>query len=199
MSLAEKDWTRVSLHKVIVTFLRSERVRVESACANSKLPRELWSDALSSILEKPNTEDPEENRTRLRLLYLIRHLFVLEIPPDTEWWEVCSLTDKELEELHVVNHEGWNDPADRNELRKVAERKRIELRAEPSVWEPAILWAHDMHGPFTIIEGNNRLTAYAGSGRTGLKMPVLVGLSPMRCIWHIFDKPEFLIQDLLLQ
>jgi hypothetical protein len=199
MSLAEKDWTRVSLHKVALTYLRAERAKVEAVCGNSKLPRGLWSEALSRILDKPNIDDPEENRTRLRLLYLIRNLFVLEIPPDTEWWEVCNLTDKDLEELHVVNHEGWNDPADRNELRKVAERKRIELSAEPSTWEPAILWGHNRRGPFTIIEGNNRLTAYVGSGRTGINTPVLVGLSPMRCIWHIFDRAEFLIQDLLRQ
>jgi hypothetical protein len=34
---------------------------------------------------------------------MIRNVFVVEIPPDTEWYEVHSLTDKELAELRVVN------------------------------------------------------------------------------------------------
>lgn len=40
------------------------------------------------------------------------------------------------------------------------------------------LWGHDRSGPYTILEGNNRLTAYESTGRTGkLSLPVLVGLS----------------------
>jgi hypothetical protein len=199
MSLAEKDWTRTSLHNVVLAYLRAERQKVESACANSRMPGALWMGALSKILNQPNTNDAEENRTRLRLLYMIRNLFVLEIPPDTEWWKISSLTDNDLEELYVVNNAGWNDPADNNELRRVAGRRKIELQTGPSTWEPPILWGHDKRGPFTILEGNNRLVAYVCSGRTGIDTPVLIGLSPMRCFWHAFDKAEFLIQDLLRQ
>ena len=60
------------------------------------------------VLDHPKLDDPEENRARLRLFYLTgRHVFSIEIPPDTEWYEVHDLTDTELGELHVVNYEEW--------------------------------------------------------------------------------------------
>jgi hypothetical protein len=54
-----------------------------------------------------------------------------------------------------------------------------------------------MNGPFSILEGNNRLTAYACSTHSGLNTPVFVGLSPMRCLWHLVDRTGPLMQDLL--
>jgi hypothetical protein len=110
---------------------------------------------------------------------------------------VHSLTDNELGDLHVVNYHEWNDPADKNELAKVAARKKTQLQSEPSSWEPPILWGHDKNGPFAIIEGNNRLTAYAASGRSGLNIPLFVGLSPIKCIWLILDNASPLMQDLI--
>jgi len=97
----------------------------------------------------------------------------------------------------VVNYQHWNDPADKNELALVAVRKPLQLKALPASWEQCILWGHDKKGPFTIIEGNNRLIAYKASAQTGLNIPVLVGLSPTRCIWHILDNCGFLMQDLI--
>jgi hypothetical protein len=129
-------------------------------------------------LDQPNLDDPEENRARLRLFYLTgRCVFIVEIPPDTEWYVVHDLTDNELGELHVVNYQEWNEPEDKNELMKVAARKKIPLREPPSAWQPPILWGHSPTGPFTIIEGNKRLTAYAGSGQSDLRIPVVVGRS----------------------
>src|SRR5215510_5621248 len=107
MSLAEKNWTGVSLHRMILAYLRAERARVEVVCRNSKLPRLLWRRTLAEILDEANIDDPEENRTRLRLLYLFRSPIVFEIPPDTEWWEVNNLTDNELEDLYVIGSAGW--------------------------------------------------------------------------------------------
>jgi hypothetical protein len=130
---------------------------------------------------------------------MIRNVFVVEIPPDTEWYEVKSLTDTELSELHVVNYQDWNDPADKNELTKVAVRKPLELRERPESWEQCILWGHDKKGPFAIIEGNNRLTAFVASGRSGLNIPIFVGLSSMRCVWHILDNCRFLMQGLIVR
>jgi hypothetical protein len=189
MSLAQMKWAPVSIHKVILTWLRSERGT--NARSSSAFPMPLWSLGLSRLLDQPNLDDPEENRARLRLFYLTgRWLgFFVEIPPDTEWYEVHNLTDHELGELHVVNYADWNDPGDKNELAKVAARKQIALREPPSSWEPPILWGHNNAGPFTIIEGNNRLTAYAASGQSGLNRPV-----PMQCVWHVLDNCEFLMR-----
>jgi hypothetical protein len=197
MSLAQMKWVSASIHHAILAWLRAER---DPKLTNLLLPFPplLWSAGLSRLLDQPKLDDPEENRARLRLFYLTgRHVFSVEIPPDTEWYEVHDLTDTELGELHVVNYQEWNDPADKNELMKVAARKKIPLREPPSAWQPPILWGHSTAGPFTIIEGNTRLTAYAGSGQSGLHIPVLVGLSKMQCVWHILDSCQFLMQDLI--
>ncbi len=196
MSLAEKDWRRVSIHQIVLAWLRAERnTRVANWLAS--LPSDnKWEARLSSLLDQANINDAEENRARLRLLYLIRSPFVVEIPPDTKWYEVRNLTDGELGQLHVVNYGDWKSPGDKNELAKVAARKKLELQQAPATWEPPILWGHEKEGPFTIIEGNNRLTAYVGSGETDLDIAVFVGLSPLRCVWHIHDKCGFLMHDL---
>ncbi len=123
-------------------------------------------------------------------------MFVGEIPADTEWYAVDSLTDEDLPELRAVNHPDWTNPADANELLKVAARKQCVLEAEPQNWESPILFGHDQTGPFTILEGNSRLTAYARSGQSGLNIPVLVGVSRLPCIWHIIDKCHVLAYDL---
>jgi hypothetical protein len=188
-------WTRVSMHKVILAWLRGER---NSGLAVMLSQSYLQSPELSKLLDRADLNDPDENRARLRLFYLYRSVYFLEIPPDTEWFEVHNLTDNELEELHVVNFADWNDPSDKNELAKVAARKNKPLDAPPSNWEPPILWGHNWQGPFTIIEGNHRLAAYAASGLSGLSTPVFVGLSPMACVWHIFDDCKLMMQDLII-
>ena len=198
MALAAMRWTRVSIHKVVLAWLRAER-ETHVAKALVAFPEPVWSLGLSNLLDRPNLNDPDENRARLRLLYMIRNLFLVEIPPDTEWHEVHTLTHTELPELRTVNYQHWNDPNDKNELPKVAARKKLPLRVAPSSWERPILWGHDRNGPFTIIEGNNRLTAYAASGQSGLNIPAFIGLSTMRCVWHLSDNSGFLIQDLILR
>jgi hypothetical protein len=181
---------------VVLAWLRAER-HSRLAAALLRFPAPVWQPGLTNLLDQADLNDPEQNRARLRLLYVIRNIYVLEIPPDTEWYEVASLTDADLAELHAVNHQTWTDANDRNELQSVAMRKRLAMSSDPSTWDPPILWGHDRSGPFTILEGNNRLTAYAGSGRTGLSIPVLVGLSAMKCVWHILDGATPLVGDLI--
>jgi hypothetical protein len=85
MSLDAKQWTRVSMHHVVLAWLRSERdTNIQRILA--QLPALLWAPGLSQLLDHANLNDSEENRARLRLLYLIRNIFVLEIPPDTKWY-----------------------------------------------------------------------------------------------------------------
>jgi len=195
MSLAQKNWSPASIYKVVWAWLAAERdTRVAGLL--SSLPAAVWSSGLSTLLDNPNLDDPEENRATLRLLYMIRNPIIVEIPPDTAWYEVHNLTDSELAELRVINSGDWTDPTEKNEIAKVAARKRLALRAPPCSWVPLVLWGHDRNGPFTILEGNNRLTAYAGSGRSDLNIPVFVGLSPIACVWHILDNCRFLMQDL---
>ena len=97
----------------------------------------------------------------------------------------------------AMNYHEWTDPADQNELVKVGARKHFQLTNPPSEWGSIVLWGHAKQGPFTIIEGNHRLTAYVGGGGVGLDIPVLVGLSPLKCHWHILDASPLLMQDLI--
>jgi hypothetical protein len=112
---------------------------------------------------------------------------------------VCSLTNASLTELHVVNHSHWVDPGDDNELLKVATRKMFTLSSDPNEWDTPILWGHEQTGPFTILEGNHRLTAYAATSREDLRIPVFVGLSSTACYLHLPDHTDFLLYDMFPQ
>jgi len=190
------NWTRVSMHKVVRAWLRAER-DTNVARQLSQLPELLWAPGLSKLLDHPDFENSNENRARLRILYMIRSLFVVEIPPDTAWYEVRNLTHSALGELRVVNYGDWTVSTEQNQIAKVAARKKPTLELSPENWDPPILWGHNRNGPFTILEGNNRLTAYAASGRSDLNILVFVGLSPMACVWHILDRCTSLMQDLI--
>lgn len=194
MSLADMAWTRVTMHPMVVAWLRAER----DGYVTQVLPQTGLSQArLAQLLDNTNIEDADENRARLRLLYWARNLFVLEIPPDTEWYEVRNLKHEHIGELLVVNHAAWTNSSDSNELLEVAIRKDQPMRTPLSQWHPPILWGHDRTGPFTIIEGNNRLVSYANSGQTDLDMPVFIGISSMKCLYHLPDQSGPLIRDML--
>lgn len=194
MSLADMKWTCVPIHRVVIAWLRAER----DGYVAEVLPQTGLSQAqLVQLLDRANLDDAEENRARLRLLYWARNLYVLEIPPDTDWYEVVNLKHEHIGELLAVNHPAWTDPSDCNELLKVAARKGRPMLAPLSQWQPPILWGHDRTGPFTIIEGNNRLVSYAKSGQVNLDMPVFIGLSPIRCLYHLPDRSGPLIRDML--
>lgn len=187
VSLIDMKWRSVTVHAVVAEFLRSERHRLIA------LPR----DALA-LIDQPNIVDPPENHARLRYLALIRRQLLGEIPPDTRWYKVCTLTDGNLPELYVIGRCGFDDPCgrDQNELQSVASRRPEQMNSAPPNWESPILWGHDRSGPFTIIDGNHRLIAYASQGqRSGLSVPVFVGLSQTPCFWHIFDPPNKLVND----
>jgi hypothetical protein len=182
------------MHHVVLAWLRAER---DSYVAEVQPKTGLSVLEIAGRLDSPDLENPVQNRARLRLLYWARNLFVLEIPADTEWFEVRNLKHEHTGELLAVNHAAWTDKADKNELQKVAKRKAQPLRKPLSEWELPILWGHDSDGPFTIMEGNNRLTSYVGSGQTDLDIPVFVGLSPLKCLYHLPDQAGPLIRDTL--
>jgi len=180
-------WTPVSIHEVVAEFLKSER---DTAAG-------FIQSAMTSIIDNPDLTNSLQNHLRLKLLFIIRRWIVGEIPLDTIWYEVQNLTDQELNELHVIARCGWDDPGDRNELRKVAMRKPEKLISGPIDWRRPVLWGHSKDGPFTIIEGNHRLIAYASNSSTsGLKISALVGLSPTPCTYHIHDPADVIARDL---
>jgi hypothetical protein len=187
MSLVSKQWQLVPIHHVILPWLRAERTT--NLRNRLLLPEAVWKLAVDPLLDKADLNDPEENLARLRFIYVMRNVFFTEIPVDTEWFEVLNLTDQEIPELRAVKHQDWTDPQgqDSNELEKVAVRKQIDAIAPPSVWEAPIPFGHDRSGPFTIMEGNKRLTGYVRSGQKGIDIPVFVGISKLKCLWHFGD------------
>jgi hypothetical protein len=110
------------------------------------------------------------------------------VPRDTAWYEVRYLEREHLGQLLVIGRCGWDDGADRNELLAVAKRRRLVLETPPDKWSAPILWGHRRTGPLTILEGNNRFVAYAATtAPPALWIPVYVGLSENRCVWHLPD------------
>jgi hypothetical protein len=138
------------------------------------------------LIDKANLSDDVQNRHRRELLYSQRAPLLCNVPSDTAWHEVRYLERVHLRQLLVIGGNcGWDDPADRNELLVVAKRRNIALEESSERWDEPILWGHTTDGPFTVLEGNNRLVAYAGmTDPPPLKIAVYVGLSPTLCIWH---------------
>jgi hypothetical protein len=152
MAFADMNWTAISIHCVVLEFLRAEREKHFS-----------FYPPWLPLIDNPNPNDPMENHRRLRLSYLKRAIFMFEIPPDTQWYEVHSLTENEADELYVAARYNPQWDAAGNKLDKVA-------------------------GPFTIVEGNHRMLAWAHANpRPQLNISVYVGLSPSYCCWHFAD------------
>ena len=118
------------------------------------------------VIDNPDLNDPLQNHKRLRLLYLKRAKFIIEIPPDTTWWNVRSLTEDELGELGVsAQHtEQWN--VDNYKLESVAAVVRKGLTSPPTT---SARTHHPVGsretGPFSILEGNHRMLACANTAR----------------------------------
>src|SRR5262249_58732150 len=129
--------------------------------------RERYARALAKLgpglVEAPDPADAEQNRLRMRMLYHMRRHLVGEIPPDTEWHEVRWLTEQHIDELRVIGRCEWDNPLDRNQLRRVAARAPRQALPPPPL-RPVVLWGHRPDGPFTSLEGNHRLTALAAAG-----------------------------------
>lgn len=182
MRLKNQKWRRISIHAVYAAFLKSEWERIP---LRKNWPR--------SLVTHPNLRDRRENYVRLKLLYGHRWRLFMEIPPDTVWHVVTALTERHLHELRVIGRFAWDHPGHKNELLQAAARRPRPMRQPPRRWERIILWGHHKSGPFTILEGNHRLTAYAATpGAPAFSLPVYVGLSPSLCSLHLADKVPLL-------
>jgi hypothetical protein len=177
-TLAEETWLSCSAHEMTLTFLRSEWANCPTISAN-------WDHRLIAQCDIANRID---NNLRAQMLWSIRGALLQQIPGDTQWFRVQYLRRIHFSELRVINYPTWNSATDMNELEKAARRMPQEIwRGTKDEWSP-ILWAHDPEGPFTIIEGNHRLTALAQPGNdVGLELVAYVGLSSNRCNWHLPD------------
>ncbi len=185
MDLSDEEWLPVSGQSMHLMWLRGEREKPE---VQRELAR-LDPSRAGSLFERPDLRSPEENRLRMEILYGFRGTILNEVPGSTTWHEVRYLRHGHLASLRVIYSLEWCSPTDRNELHKVAMRRSRRLLTDPGKWASPILWGHARQGPFTILEGNNRLVAYVTSRREDLTVPAIIGLSPSSCTWHPDDHP----------
>jgi hypothetical protein len=175
--LKDQLWRRVTVHAVHLAFVRAEWNKIPLARPEER-----------QLIEAPDLTNVSENNRRRELLYSRRAPLLAKIPRDTAWHEVQHLERTHLEQLFVIGRCDWDDSKDKNELSNVAKRKHFVLETPPARWSEPILWGHSQVGPFTILEGNHRLVAYAGmSEPPTLKIRVYVGLSRNPCFWHLRD------------
>lgn len=175
--LSKQRWTHVSVHHVVWAFLVSEWDRFPNKITKK----------YNSLIFAPSLTDREQNSQRLKILRTRRRAIIKRLPRNTRWFLVKYMCRHHLADLRVINHDSWNSSLDRNELPLVALRKRVILRTTPEDWPPIILFAHDRMGPYTIVEGNHRLTALAGAESVEFTTPVYIGLSEAKSDLHLLD------------
>ena len=177
--LSEQKWEPVSFSHPCLAFLRAEWDKIPAPTA-----------AHRSLIDHPDLTSNAENAQRLQLLRTRREPLLRRAPSDTAWFEVSYLRPNHLTELLVIGRCGWDSKTDANELLRVAARCSKPLATDPSAWTQPLLWGHTRQGPFTILEGNNRLVALAAAfPRPAFQLSVYVGLSAAPCLWHLLDLP----------
>ncbi len=179
VQLSAEAWAPCSVQAVVLAFLKAEW---------DKWPL-LHMLCDRGLLDRANLEDPVQNSLRASLLWQVRGMLWQHVPSDTEWFEVRHLTGVHFGQLLNIHHLDWSRLTATNTLEEVAQVQPEPLRGVPDEWQP-ILWAHDQDGPFTILEGNHRLTALAGAAveRQNSRMIAYVGLSGKPCGWHRPDR-----------
>jgi hypothetical protein len=173
--LENENWGTSSYDAIVLAFLRSEWARWRLADRGDV-----------RLITEPDLTDAAQNQARHGLLQRVRGLVLQHIPADTQWFEVRHLTVRHFWELRNINRSDWSRHSKTNELLEMMRVRPERLRQESNSWRP-ILWAHDRTGPFTILEGNHRLTALAGAPlarQHNVRMVAYVGLSTQACEWH---------------
>jgi hypothetical protein len=176
--LENEAWVQSSYDAVVLAFLKSEWSRWRLADRGD-----------IRLVTEPDLTDWMQNQTRLALLQAVRGVVLQRIPSDTTWFEVRHLSGCHFWQLHAIHRSDWSRHSDTNELLEVSRLLPEKLRQESASWGSwrPILWGHSRSGPFTIIEGNHRLTALASAAparQQNVRMTTYVGISSRPCEWH---------------
>ncbi len=158
------------------------------------------------LVLEANITNETENALRRALLFRRRGHMWRELPLDTQWWEV-DFEPADLRLVRVFPRAQWRRVADGSFLlRDIVERIRTvrfngstrdfiskvqalsyRIRVEHDS-SSVLLIGVDEHDPFTILEGNHRLTAalLAGEGILEKRFRVFCGFSPhmTQCCWY---------------
>jgi hypothetical protein len=163
-----KKLRRVTEPDVIAEFLRNEFYRDE-------FHRDRKS--FEHLVLHADIANETENKLRRALLFRRRGHMLRELPPDTQWWEV-SIEPHDLELLRVFPRAQWRqiasgsfllrDIVDRIRSKQFSGRTRdfiskvqalsYRLRTDRTR-SCVLLIGIDELAPFTVLEGNHRVTA----------------------------------------
>lgn len=196
--LRDEQWQECTFAEITDGWLRAEQHKLREKFVEWKRP-DLVRRLDRHLARAPDFSDDDANADQVELLASFRAPLLNGIPANTAWFRVSSLRNIHLEQIHVIGRCGWEDQgqSDHNEVRHVAKRKvkkgeTWNIERGPDSWGFLLLWGHHRGGPFTILEGNNRLVEYAATpGAPDFAVPVYIGLSPNYCFWHLPD-PAFL-------
>jgi hypothetical protein len=180
---------RITEAEVIAEFLKNEFYQEEFHRDRENFEQ---------LVLEANVTNETENALRRALLFRRRGHMLRELPADTQWWEV-EIEVSDLNLVRVFPRAQWRRVADGSFLlRDIVERIRTErfsgrtrdfiskvqalsyrIRAEKDT-SSVMLIGVDEANPFTILEGNHRLTAalLAGQGVLEHRFRVLCGFSP---------------------
>src|SRR3990167_1029489 len=131
-------------------------------------------DNYAAMIATPDFESLAENLTRSSILtHLLKRSVLSRVPSDTQWYE-SELSKEDASLVLTIADPYWVSLA--------AHRTRP---MEDREWIRPILFGHDGDGPWCILEGNHRLTAWVNSEKESV--PVYVGISAQACPWHWLD------------
>lgn len=159
-----------------------------------------------------DVNNEEQNALRRALLYRVRGHMWRELPADTEWYQI-EIEEKDLHLVRVFPRAQWRKIASGDfQLADVVERIRARqhagkvtefvskvqslsyrLRLEPDNSSVMLIGAGEGK-PYTIIEGNHRITAALLASPEVLQkhFRVFCGLSPHmnQCCWYTTNVPN---------
>ena len=200
MQLGLRRIRPVDENEVIAEFLQSEFFQQEY---------KEYRDTYASLVSRPDLSDDRENAVRRALLFHRRGRLWRELPDDTEWWEV-ELEPEAVKRIRIFARNHWlRYGAPTFLLLDTVEtvRSRIahhsrdpfigKLRslstemAEDAEYSSVILISINDSTPFTILEGNHRMTAAAllDPKNVHRRFRFICGFSPRmaECCWYRTD------------
>ena len=187
-------------NEVIAEFLRSEFYQEEF---------QDYRDRFADLVNHPDLTNERENSLRRALLYRRRARLWGELPPDTEWWEI-EVSPADIFRMRVFPRNQWlRYGAPDFLLPETVERIRARIASnsrdsfiqklrslsvemmQNREFSSVILITINESTPFTIIEGNHRMTAAALGTAADLhrRFRFLCGFSPRmaECCWYQTD------------
>lgn len=198
-----KILNNIKEEEMIVVFLQAELCSIRFKESVLRALAELGAD--EAVITNPDLNDEDQNEIRQKLLALHRgygrnDLLFEGFPNDVEWMKI-ELTPDELLAVKYMNYSYWNELSNgTRDVEEAVENIRINkipygksrdkyLEAAESLqngqkFPEIIIVGEEPSGPFVVLEGHLRLTAY-GMVPEKIQNPTIaiLGISPDMNLW----------------